>query len=597
MKRRFRIGVRGLLAALALSGLAGGCGRAEPTVATEIRLASGGQVKTLDPALADDAPSRNLAAAFYDTLLEYDYPARPYRLRPSMLAEMPQVSPDGRCWRLRLRSDLVFADDPCFADGQSRRVTSADVIYSWLRLADARLHSPVYWTIRGKFEGLDEFHRRSGELPPGDFSLYDRGIPGLRAISDTELEVRLTRPDDRFRYLLALPWLAVVSRRGAEYYSTALADHPVGSGPFVLNRFRRDYEVVMDRNPDYREQYFPEAEDPADRTRRLPLADRIVCRVVKQPMANWLLFLQGNFDLAALDKDNLDLAANARGELAPALAARGIRLLRMPEFEVRYVGFNLSDPVLRDLRVRRALALTYDLRRREEFYNFQMLPASGPIPPGVAGHLDTPPLRTELEEARHLLAEAGYPGGRDPETGEPLTLTFDQAGSSSQHRQLGELAAADWAALGIRVLPVLNSRPRFVEKLRQGSCQLFRYSWVGDYPDPENFLQLFYSRNRGINNYAGYADPEFDRGFEQLRQRPDSPERDQLAEQLAEQIVRDQPWICEGYPISYLLSHSWLRNYQPHDFAFNRWKYLAVDPARREELRRNFTPLNFEELR
>lgn len=573
-----------------------GCERAgtEKEELVELRLSSGGQVKTLDPILADDAPSRNLAAALFDTLLEYDYLARPYRLRPSMLRAMPEVSADGKRWTFALRPDLLFAADPCF-DGVSRQVTARDVIFSFLRLADARNHSPVYWTIRGKIEGVDAFREASLHAKVGDFSLYDRGVAGLRALDETTLELTLTAPDPRFEYTLALPWLGVVSRRAAEYYAEREPLRPpVGSGPFVVAEFQRDYQLILERNPAFRHELFPGAASEADRTRPLPLAGRIVCPIVKQPMAAWLLFLQGNFDLAALDKDTQEIA---EGKLPPALEQRGMELIRIPEFEIRYVGFNLADPILKDRRVRQAIALAYDLRRREEFYSFQMLPAAGPIPPGVAGFRAAPVLRVDLARAAKLLTEAGYPGGRDPKTGEPLTLTFDQAGSTPQHRQLGELAAADLARIGIRVLPVLNSRPRFVEKLRQGQTQLFRYSWVGDYPDAENFLQLFYSGNRGSNNYAGYANAEFDRAYEALRALPDGPERNALCEKMVDRVAADSPWIFEGFPVSSLVRHAWLENYHVHDFAFNRWKYLTVDPARRAEMCRTFTPLRFEDLR
>ena len=564
--------------------------------------AGGSRVKTLDPAQADDLSSRNLVGAVYDTLLQYDYLKRPYTLIPSMLAEMPKANDALDVYSFRLRDDLYFADDPVFAGlpKEARRITSKDVLYSILRLADVRNHSPVYWLFRGKIRGLDEFNRATAAAPKGDFTPYDRGLPGFEVVDDLNFKLHLTGPDPRFLYMLAMPNAAVVSRRAAERYGEELARHPVGSGPFRLTEWINDYKLQLDRNPDYRTEYFKGAETPADRNRPLPLADRVVLYLVKQPMSSWLLFLQGNLDLNALDKDNLDLVAGGGAELAPALKARGIRLLRTPEFEVRYVGFNFSDPLLgKNLKLRQALSLAYDVRRRVEHTNFQLIPAQGPIPPGVAGYdpgYRNPNAADDVEAARRLIAEAGFPGGRDPATGEPLRFSFDQTGNSSAYRQLGELTAADFARLGVETEPVLNNNPRFYEKLRQGKLQLFRLSWVGDYPDAENFLQLFYSKNIGGCNRVGFSDPEYDRMFEAILPMPDSPERTERYREMVRYLGKKCPWIFEGFPIAYQLNHAWLENYHPHDFAFARWKYLTVDPERRRQLKATFTPLSMREL-
>lgn len=594
---RFRRLSAALLLAVAVTAAAAG---GEPL--RILHTSGGSRVKTLDPAQADDLSSRNLTGAIYDTLLQYDYLARPYRLIPSMLAEMPVGNATHDRYRFRLRNDLRFADDPVFAGlpESARRITSDDVLYSILRIADARNHSPVYWLFRGKIRGLDAFHEATAKAPRGDFFLYDAGIEGFRRIDDLNFELYLTRPDPRFLYMLAMPNAAVVCRRAVERYGEEIARHPVGSGPFRLTEWINDYKLQLDRNPDYRVEYFPQAETPADRSRPLPLADRVILYLVKQPMSSWLLFLQGKLDLNALDKDNLDLIAGGGKELAPALKARGIRLLRTPEFEVRYVGFNFADPRLGgNLALRRALSLAYDVQRRVEHTNFQLIPAQGPIPPGVAGfdpEFRNPNAADDPERAKALLAEAGYPGGIDPATGERLRFTFDQTGNSSAYRQLGELTAADFARIGVETEPVLNNNPRFYEKLRQGKLQLFRLSWVGDYPDAENFLQLFYSKNIGGCNRTGFSDPVYDRMFEAILPMADSPERTRRYREMAEYLTKQCPWIFEGFPISYLLHHSWLQNYHPHDFAFSRWKYLTMDPAEREKVRKTFTPLTFREL-
>lgn len=556
--------------------------------------AGGSRVKTLDPAQADDLASRDMVAGLFDTLLEYDYVARPYRLAPSMLAEMPKANAALDVYTFRLRDDLRFAADRCF-DGlpePARNITAKDVLYSILRIADRRSHSPVYWLFRGKIKGLDAFHE--AEEPD-----YDAGIEGFRILDDRNFEIRLAKPDPRFLYMLAMPNAGVVPRRAVEFYGENFARNPVGSGPFRLTGWINDYRLRLDRNPDYRVQYYPEAENPADRTRPLPLADRVVFYQIKQPMSAYLMFLQGRLDLNALDKDNLDLIGGGE-KLPPALAERGIQLLRTPEFEVRYVGFNFSDPLLgKNLELRRAISLAYDVRRRVEHSGYQLVPAQGPIPPGVAGFDETfrnPWCADDAELAKRHLEKAGFKDGINPATGEHLRFTFDQTGNSPAYRQLGELTAADLARIGVEVDPVLNNNPRFYEKLRQGKLQLFRLSWVGDYPDAENFLQLFYSGNIGGCNRAGFSDPEYDRMFEEILPMPDSPERTERYRKMARYLADRTPWVFEGFPIAWQLNHAWLENFRPHDFVFSKWKYLSVDPEKRERLQKTFKPLSFAEL-
>ncbi len=591
----FRIRVRYL--ALLLSAALVFTAKAEERT---IRTAAGGRVKTFDPAQADDLASRNLVGAVYDTLLQYAYPDRPYRLIPSMLAKMPEANNTLDVYRFRLRGDLYFADDRCFAGmpESARRITAHDVKYSILRIADARNHSPVYWLFRGKLLGLDAFHERTATAEGDD--CYDDELPGFCILNDLEFELQLTKPDPRFLYMLAMPNAAVVSRRAAEFYGEEFARKPVGSGPFRLTEWVNDYKLVLERNPKFRHELFAAAENPADRTRPLPLADRIELYQIKQPMSAWLMFLQGKLDIHALDKDNLDLVAGGGADLAPALAARGVKLQRAPEFEVRYVGFNFSDPLLgKNLKLRQALSLAYNVQKRVEHSGFQLVPAQGPVPPGVAGFdpdFKNPNAADDLERAEKLLAEAGFPGGIDPATGERLHFTFDQTGNNSLYRQLGELTAADFAKLGIGVESVLNNNPRFYEKLRQGKLQLFRLSWVGDYPDAENFLQLFYSGNIGGCNRVGFRDAKFDAMFEAILPMSDSPERTRRYQEMTAYLAEKCPWIFEGFPISYMLSYSWLENYHPHDFAFARWKYLSLDPVKRDAARRTFKPLSFAEL-
>ena len=241
--------------------------------------ADGERVKTLDPVLASDLASSNIVTTVFDTLLQYDYIKRPYILKPSMLETMPEVKDNYKRYIFTLRDDLYFHPDRCFGDNdlEDRRVTSDDVIFSILRLADARLHSSAYWLVRGKIAGIDNFRTMTLDASEDDYSVYDVEIAGLRKLNDRQFEICLEQPDPRFLYILAMPGSAVVSRKAVEYYGDGFAENPVGSGPFMLKEWLRDHHIIFDRYPDFREEYFKEAEKESDRTRKIPLADRLVC--------------------------------------------------------------------------------------------------------------------------------------------------------------------------------------------------------------------------------------------------------------------------------------------------------------------------------
>ena len=555
---------------------------------------------TLDPALAADTACQFMTASFYDTPLQYSFSKRPYELEPSMLETMPEFSADGMVITCCLRDDLFFQKNPCFPDDSMRKITSADVIFSILRLADTRIHSTGYWLIRGKIRGLEEFRNLTMSAEAGDLSPYDKGCSGLEVVNDRIFRIRLTSPDPRFIYAMAMPYFSVVSRKAVEFYGKDFADHPCGSGPFILEKWQKDHQLTMKRNPEYRIEYFPEAETESDRTRKLPLCDRIVCDLVKQPMSGWLLFLQGNLDSYALDGENFAAVVNKNLQIPQTLRKRGIELLRAPEMQVNYIGFSFGDPLLaQNENLRKAISLAFNRDLRMEYGAGKLFPAYGPVPPGAEGYLEKPGKYSSrnVPLAKEYMKKAGFPDGIDPETGNPLELTFDQAGSDTFYLQTAELLAIDLAEIGIKVKPEFNNRARFLQKLANNQVQLFRLSWTGDYPDAENFLQLFYGPNAGASNRVRCDFPDFNQAYERIQNMGPSSERNRIYQELAEMIREKCPWIFESYTVAFLLKHCWLENFQPHDFAFQRWKYIAVNPEKREQMKHTFTPLSLSELR
>jgi oligopeptide transport system substrate-binding protein len=243
------------------------------------------------------------------------------------------------------------------------------------------------------------------------------------------------------------------------------------------------------------------------------------------------------------------------------------------------------------------MSLAYNRPERIEiFANGRAEPAQGPIPPGFIGYdadFRNPYSEFDIEKARRLLAEAGYPEGIGPD-GKRLTLSFETTGTSTGTMQDADFFRQEMKKLGITIEITQNTWTQFQEKLRDGRAQVYGLGWIADYPDPENFLQLFYgpSRSPGPNN-ANYQNPEYDRLFDEMSALSDidpeeSKRKYEVCREMEKMVTGDCPWIFGLYYYSYTLCHKWHRNYKPHAFAYNAMKYESVDPELRMKLSREW---------
>lgn len=481
---------------------------------------------------------------------------------------MPTVSEDGLTWRFELRRGIYFVDDRCFtaSGGKGRELVAADVVYSIMRIADTQVGSSGFWTLRGKIEGLDDFRAASLGEEPTD---YDLPIAGLRAIGTHELEIRLTEPYPQLPWVLAMPYTFVVPREAVEYYGEQFANHPVGSGPYILASARQNYRYEYRVNPQW-----------VVTGRPLPAIRRIVTSVVGDPSTAWLMFLSGQLDLVDVSREQWDSIITPEKELRPDLAARGIVLDQSPQMAITYVAFNMDDPVVgANKKLRQALSCAFDAVAWQEFQNGRVLTPNGPVPPGVAGHCVEPlPYGFDLARAQKLLAEAGYAGGKDPATGRRLKLTLELGTADNQEaRQAAELMASFFERVGVVLDLSYNHWPAFLQKLERRQAQLFTLTWLGDYPDAQNFLQLFASQNVSPGpNRANYQSAEFDRLYQQLIALPESPERERLAQAAQAILLEDCPWILSGHPMAFSVRHARLQNYQRHDFPWGMEKHWSL---------------------
>jgi ABC-type transport system substrate-binding protein len=436
-------------------------------------------------------------------------------------------------------------------------------------------------------------------------------------------------------YWLAMPFFAPVPWEAEKFFEQpgmaqknfTLDWWPVGTGPYMLTENNPNALMVLERNPNFRGEPYPSEGEPDDRAaglladagRTMPFIDRVVFSREKESIPYWNKFLQGYYDSSAIPSDTFDQAVRVAvsGEvgLTTEMQDKGIRLRTSPDATILYLGVNWLDDTVGDQRggeaaerarkLRQALAIAVDWEEFISiFLNGRGRVAHDPLAPGIFGqrtgaegvnpltHLwrDGRAERRPLDEARRLLAEAGYPDGRDARTGQPLVLYLDTVG-----RGPGDKPRFDWwrrqfAKLSIQLEIRDTDWNRFQEKIRKGSQQLYILGWNADYPDPENFLFLLHgaqsrAKNQGENT-SNYANAEFDALFERMKSMPNSAERQRIIDRMVEIARRDAPWIGGFHPVTYGLTHAWLMNGKPNNMARNNLKYLRADVARRAALRR-----------
>jgi len=546
------------------------------------------RVRGFDPAKAGDVSSALAISKIYEGLLQYSYLERPYRVTPCLAEALPEISDDGLTYTFRIRKGIYFHDDPCFG-GKARELCAEDFIYSIKRVADVKNLSTGYWAYNDRVPGLDEFREASRAEGSVD---YDMPVEGLQAPDRYTLVMKLKGTYPQLLWILTMHYAFAVPREAVEYYGDEFINHPVGTGAFELESWRRNYRLEFVRSQKWQEtnrvETYPGDAEDADAAeglldmagRQVPFLDRIVQYVIQDASTRWLKFVTGELESSGISRANWDAVITQERGLTGSLAQRGIRLYSTPTLDVFYIGFNMADPVVgKNKKLRQALTCAFNSDEWIEFYNGRIERARGPIPPGVGGYEDKPaPYPFDLDRARTLLAEAGYPGGIDASTGKRLQLTIELGSADPETRESTELTTGFFRKIGVILKPSYSNWPTFLGKMERKQCQLYRLGWVADYPDAENFMQLFYSHNESPGpNHSNFRNEQFDRLYEKIRIIPDSPERTTLYREMSDIVVEECPWIFMHHPMSYGLHHSWLKNYKPHDFPYGMVKYYRVD--------------------
>ncbi len=514
-----------------------------------------------------------------------------------------------------------------FTNTGSRELIAEDYVYQIKRLASPKIHSPIAEIMKQYIDGFSEFAERLKNQPK--IKVKDLSMTGVKSLNRYQYKIRIKGKYPQFKFWLAMPFFAPMPWEADVFYSQpelinrniTLDWYPIGTGAYLLTENNPNQRMVLSKNPNFHGEKYPvegESTDAKngllnDAGKALPFIDKVVYTLEKETIPYWNKFLQGYYDASGIASDSFDQAvqfvSNGDTQLTRNMQQKGIQLQTSVATSIYYLGFNMLDTIVggdieKSRKLRQAISIAIDYEEYISiFNNGRGIAAQGLLPPGIYGFLggkkgfnpyvyDKLMVRKPIDSAKKLMVQAGYNNGIDPKTGEALTLYFDTSSTSVDERPRMNWFRKQFAKLGIKLVIRATDYNRFQEKMRNGNAQIFIWGWNADYPDPENFFFLLYGKNgkvkHGGENAGNYNNPQFDRLFEQMRNKDNTNERFQIIQQMQEIVRHDAPWVFGIHPKNFILSHSWYHNLKPNLMANNSLKYTSIDQIVRAKKRKQW---------
>ena len=451
---------------------------------------------TLDPHLTSDTTSAGVVVELYSGLVVLD---TNLMLVPD-IAERWEIDDTGTVYTLYLRKNALFHD--------GKPVTASDFKWSLERAANPKTASPVADTYLNDIIGAQDV-----------FDGLATDLSGIRVIDDYTLQITIDAPKAYFLAKLTYPTAYVLDRENVEAGGRNWFDTPNGTGPFRLGEYRVGERIILERNDNY-------YREPAH-------LDKVVMNLAGgQSMA---MYENNEIDITRVGLFNLDRVLDPSNPLNKDL------VISPPDFVVTYIGFNTSQPPFDDRNFRQALNHAIDKRLiAKEVLSSLVVPAYGVIPPGFpAYNPNLVGLEYEPELAKKLLADSQY---ADPDTRPPIVITIPGTGGTPSLSL--EVVMEMWRQiLGVEVEIRQVEWATYLKDLDKQSFQSFAgLGWEADYPDPQDFLDILFHTESGIN-HGGYSNVEVDAILEEARVEPDVARRMALYNKAEQMIVDDAAWV------------------------------------------------------
>ncbi len=592
-----RAGVSGITAIAAIFGFASFGALAAPDPNKVIRTTIEAQDAGFEAALTANAYSDMVNEAIGESLLTYDYMARPAKLVPQSVEAMPTIEDEGRTYTFHIIKGIYFSPDPVFK-GKKRELTAQDYVYSLKRFMDPKVRAQWRFLFEGKIVGLDALSKAAEKS--GKFD-YDVPVAGLQALDKYTLRIRLNATDYNFLYALGMPTTMAVAREVMEAYKDDLGGHPVGTNAYMLKEYERGHKIVLEANPNYRgfTWNFKAGTDPEDKQivadmqgKQMPRIGRVEINVIEEEQSKYLSFVKGESDYVARINNIAESWREGTG-LKPELVKLGITRYDPVEAETTYYLINFKDPVTGGLAkdriaLRRAMIMSYDMAEEARVVRKSLsIVNQMPIPRGVIGY--DPNYRTtnpyNPDVANKLLDKFGFKRGADgwrtnPD-GSPLeiTLTSEPQQVSAEYDKLWNKSLTK---IGIHLKVKKSGFADNLKAAKDCQLQMWGSAWNADYPDGENFLQLLYGPNAHQSNNGCYDSPTFNKLYEMAAKMPDSPKRTKLYELMSRQMEYDGAWRVGISRIRVTLLHPGVQGFKRHPMRQAEWKYMDMDLEKRK---------------
>lgn len=548
-----------------------------------------------DPVRVNDVYSNTVLSVIFQTLVTYDWMARPNVLVPDAAESMPEVSEDGTVYTFRIKKGIYFTSDPVFG-GKKRELEAQDFRFALLRHADPKNRSPQLSDFEDKILGFAQINRQA--IKQGGKFDYHQNFPGIEVLDRYTLRIRLERPDRNFLTMLTNPFAGAVAQEVINHYGFEGAmSHPVGTGPYQLEKWVRGSKIILMANPDYPGFIWnfqaPEnsEEDKAIvkqmQGRSMPQLGRIEISVIEEPQSMWLAFKGKEIDIVAIPPSFIEKVLDEKNHLLPEFVNQGIGIYRSIEPDIRYQFFNMRDPVIggyskEKIALRRAIMMAYNVDEEiRVIRKGQAVKAQQMVSPVIPGHDPNyhSSIRYSPAQANLLLDQFSYKRGldgkrRDP-SGKPLVFTI-YSSTSSIDRERDELWKKSMDRIGIRLEVKKDKFPELLKQGKQCAISSWSLGWTRS-ADAEFVMKLLNSKTIGQNNYSCFENEEYDRNFEQLKRLPDGPERTKTLHNLYRLMEVYGVLSLSSSSVATRAHHARVHGFRKHPLLLSDWMYLDVE--------------------
>ncbi|MGK0386351.1 MAG: ABC-type transport system substrate-binding protein [Patiriisocius sp.] len=467
-------------------------------------------IATLDPAFARNPQTIWPSNQLFNGLVQLD---DQLNIQPD-IAKSWRINDSTLTYTFTLRDDVYFHKNKVFKKDSTRLVIAQDFVYSFDRLLSSRLASPGSWVLQA--------------------------VESYRATNDSTFVIQLKKPFPAFLGLLSMRDCSVVPKEAIAYYGNDFRSNPVGTGPFRFKFWEENVKLVFRKNPLYFEK------DIAGN--QLPYLEAVAITFLPDKQSEFLQFAQGNIDfMSGLDNSYKDEIITTKGVLQPAYKDR-VNLITTPYLNTEYLGFfmgssaqEIASPLLR-----KAINYGFDREKMVTYLRNGMgIPAThGFIPKGLAGFNFIDGYSYDPEKARTLIETyIAETGDNYPE----VTI-----GTNGQYLDVCEYIQRELEKLGVSIKIDVMPAATLRQMKSSGELDIFRASWVADYPDAENYLSLFYSPNFTPNgpNYTHYKNVVFDSLYVEAQKISKISERKVLYTQMDSIVIADAPIVPLYYDMA-----------------------------------------------